>query len=265
MGADRSRARTGRVRGDVQHEEKPHARRECTHKEAVSAERLRVRREARAETVVYKCAEASRARRDSLTEIDARGDCECGEAARFLHGRSCCHSTLPTHHTRTQAHLTTLQPPLTHTHAHTLTSTHTTYPYPSTTSHHCHHCHHHHSHHHPHHHPQAGSNGCPDTDLASLGRVAGAVQQVPPGAVARDGVHDARRADGVHERRLAAAYLITRQHDAVKGAQRRNASLRKQEAVFKVITVRSPLPGMSSILPCPPCLPQVIQAGGVQG
>ena len=33
----------------------------------------------------------------------------------------------------------------------------------------------------------------------------------------------------------------------------------KQEAVLKATAVRSPLPVMSSILPCPPCLPQVMQ------
>ncbi len=33
----------------------------------------------------------------------------------------------------------------------------------------------------------------------------------------------------------------------------------EQEAVLKAAAVRSPLPIMSSILPCPPCLPQVVQ------
>ncbi len=42
--------------------------------------------------------------------------------------------------------------------------------------------------------------------------------------------------------------------------------MNEQEAVLKATAVRSPLPVMLSILPCPPCLPQVmLSAGGVQG
>ncbi len=33
---------------------------------------------------------------------------------------------------------------------------------------------------------------------------------------------------------------------------------KQQEAVLKATTVRSPLPVMSPILPCPPCLPQIM-------
>ncbi len=40
------------------------------------------------------------------------------------------------------------------------------------------------------------------------------------------------------------------------------ALLHKQEAVLKATAVQSPLPVMSLILPCPPCLPE---AGGVWG
>ncbi len=40
----------------------------------------------------------------------------------------------------------------------------------------------------------------------------------------------------------------------------------EQEAVLKATAVRSPLPAMSSILPCPPCLPHVmLSTPGVQG
>ncbi len=39
----------------------------------------------------------------------------------------------------------------------------------------------------------------------------------------------------------------------------------QQEAVLKATAVRSPLPVMSSILPCPPCLPQVMLSTGWGG
>ncbi len=39
----------------------------------------------------------------------------------------------------------------------------------------------------------------------------------------------------------------------------------QQEAVLKATAVPSPLPVMSSILPCPPCLPPVILSVGEGG